>query len=54
MNLLVVAFSLFMIGAGSGGVSALRFSDNYVMKVAVFELPFATIFSNVAGGVEGT
>lgn len=47
-------FDLFTIGAGSGGVRASRFAANYGAKVAVCELPFATISSDVAGGVGGT
>ncbi|ONK76461.1 uncharacterized protein A4U43_C03F28130 [Asparagus officinalis] len=47
-------FDLFTVGAGSGGVRASRFAANYGAKVAVCELPFATISSDVAGGVGGT
>lgn len=47
-------FDLFTIGAGSGGVRASRFAANYGAKVAVCELPFATISSDHAGGVGGT
>lgn len=47
-------FDLFTIGAGSGGVRASRFAANYGAKVAVCELPFATISSETAGGVGGT
>ncbi|OVA05338.1 Pyridine nucleotide-disulfide oxidoreductase [Macleaya cordata] len=47
-------FDLFTIGAGSGGVRASRFAANYGASVAVCELPFATISSEIAGGVGGT
>ncbi|XP_004289892.1 PREDICTED: glutathione reductase, chloroplastic [Fragaria vesca subsp. vesca] len=47
-------FDLFTIGAGSGGVRASRFAANFGAKVAVCELPFATISSETAGGVGGT
>ncbi|KAL0419820.1 UNVERIFIED_CONTAM: Glutathione reductase, chloroplastic [Sesamum radiatum] len=47
-------FDLFTIGAGSGGVRASRFAANFGAKVAVCELPFATISSDTAGGVGGT
>ncbi|KAH6813696.1 glutathione reductase [Perilla frutescens var. frutescens] len=47
-------FDLFTIGAGSGGVRASRFAANFGAKVAVCELPFATISSDSAGGVGGT
>ncbi|KAF5186567.1 Soluble pyridine nucleotide transhydrogenase [Thalictrum thalictroides] len=47
-------FDLFTIGAGSGGVRASRFASNYGAKVAICELPFATISSESAGGVGGT
>ncbi|EYU46505.1 hypothetical protein ABFS82_04G036200 [Erythranthe guttata] len=47
-------YDLFTIGAGSGGVRASRFASNFGAKVAVCELPFATISSDSAGGVGGT
>ncbi|XP_011079991.1 glutathione reductase, chloroplastic [Sesamum indicum] len=47
-------FDLFTIGAGSGGVRASRFAANFGAKVAVCELPFATISSDTTGGVGGT
>ncbi|PIA31505.1 hypothetical protein AQUCO_04900066v1 [Aquilegia coerulea] len=47
-------FDLFTIGAGSGGVRASRFASNFGAKVAICELPFATISSESAGGVGGT
>lgn len=47
-------FDLFTIGAGSGGVRASRFAANFGAKVAVCELPFATISSETTGGVGGT
>ncbi|KAK6914263.1 FAD/NAD(P)-binding domain [Dillenia turbinata] len=47
-------FDLFVIGAGSGGVRAARFSANYGAKAAVCELPFHPISSEVIGGVGGT
>nr|GMD80574.1 glutathione reductase, chloroplastic [Ipomoea batatas] len=47
-------FDLFVIGAGSGGVRAARFSAQYGAKVAVCELPFHPISSEVSGGVGGT
>lgn len=47
-------FDLFTIGAGSGGVRASRFAAGYGASVAICELPFATISSELAGGVGGT
>ncbi|GAB4828481.1 hypothetical protein Ancab_035491 [Ancistrocladus abbreviatus] len=48
-------FDLFVIGAGSGGVRAARFSANYgAKKVGICELPFHVISSEVNGGVGGT
>ncbi|KAL6184951.1 hypothetical protein ACLB2K_041086 [Fragaria x ananassa] len=47
-------FDLFVIGAGSGGVRAARFSANMGAKVAICELPFHPISSEVIGGVGGT
>lgn len=47
-------FDLFVIGAGSGGVRAARFSANFGAKVGVCELPFHPISSEVIGGVGGT
>ncbi|KAK9930829.1 hypothetical protein M0R45_018137 [Rubus argutus] len=47
-------FDLFVIGAGSGGVRAARFSANFGAKVAICELPFHPISSEVIGGVGGT
>ncbi|MQM01499.1 hypothetical protein Taro_034248 [Colocasia esculenta] len=47
-------FDLFTIGAGSGGVRASRFAANYGASAAICELPFATISSEIAGGVGGT
>ncbi|KAL6208686.1 hypothetical protein ACLB2K_019632 [Fragaria x ananassa] len=47
-------FDLFTIGAGSGGVRASRSAANFGAKVAVCELPFATISSETVGGVGGT
>ncbi|KAF9686235.1 hypothetical protein SADUNF_Sadunf03G0137600 [Salix dunnii] len=47
-------FDLFVIGAGSGGVRAARFSANYGAKVGICELPFHPISSEVNGGVGGT
>ncbi|GMH31223.1 hypothetical protein Nepgr_033066 [Nepenthes gracilis] len=47
-------FDLFVIGAGSGGVRAARFSASYGAKVGVCELPFHPISSEVIGGVGGT
>ncbi|XP_008796062.2 glutathione reductase, chloroplastic [Phoenix dactylifera] len=47
-------FDLFTVGAGSGGVRASRFAANYGASVAICELPFATISSDLAGGVGGT
>ncbi|PHT85367.1 Glutathione reductase, cytosolic [Capsicum annuum] len=47
-------FDLFVIGAGSGGVRASRFSAQYGAKVAICELPFDPIGSEVSGGVGGT
>ncbi|KAG5567496.1 hypothetical protein RHGRI_002893 [Rhododendron griersonianum] len=47
-------FDLFTIGAGSGGVRASRFAANFGAKVAICELPFATISSETTGGLGGT
>ncbi|XP_050219001.1 glutathione reductase, cytosolic [Mercurialis annua] len=47
-------FDLFVIGAGSGGVRASRFSANHGAKVAICELPFNPISSDTEGGVGGT
>ncbi|CAA3011698.1 glutathione reductase, chloroplastic [Olea europaea subsp. europaea] len=47
-------FDLFVIGAGSGGVRASRFSAQYGAKVGICELPFHPISSEVIGGVGGT
>ncbi|KDP39387.1 hypothetical protein JCGZ_01144 [Jatropha curcas] len=48
-------FDLFVIGAGSGGVRASRFSANYgAKKVGICELPYHPISSDTAGGVGGT
>ncbi|CAA7398908.1 unnamed protein product [Spirodela intermedia] len=47
-------FDLFVIGAGSGGVRASRTSAGYGAKVAICELPFHPISSEVIGGVGGT
>eukprot|EP00252_Welwitschia_mirabilis_P012615 TRINITY_DN2786_c0_g1_i1.p1 TRINITY_DN2786_c0_g1~~TRINITY_DN2786_c0_g1_i1.p1 ORF type:complete len:562 (-),score=102.47 TRINITY_DN2786_c0_g1_i1:352-2037(-) len=47
-------FDLFTIGAGSGGVRASRFAATFGAKVAICELPFATIASDNAGGFGGT
>ncbi|KAF4355324.1 hypothetical protein F8388_026594 [Cannabis sativa] len=47
-------FDLFVIGAGSGGVRASRFSANYGAKVGICELPFHPVSSEVIGGVGGT
>nr|CAC13956.1 glutathione reductase [Mesembryanthemum crystallinum] len=47
-------FDLFVIGAGSGGVRAARFSAKFGAKVGICELPFHPISSEVIGGVGGT
>lgn len=47
-------YDLFAIGAGSGGVRAARFAANSGARVAICELPFATISSDTTGGVGGT
>lgn len=47
-------FDLFVIGAGSGGVRASRTSAGFGAKVAICELPFHPISSEVIGGVGGT
>ncbi|GAA0151657.1 reductase [Lithospermum erythrorhizon] len=48
-------FDLFVIGAGSGGVRAARFSAQFgAKKVGMCELPFHPISSEVIGGVGGT
>ncbi|TXG72556.1 hypothetical protein EZV62_001135 [Acer yangbiense] len=47
-------YDLFVIGAGSGGVRAARFSANSGAKVGICELPYHPISSEVIGGVGGT
>lgn len=47
-------YDLFVIGAGSGGVRASRTSAGFGAKVAICELPFHPISSEVVGGVGGT
>ncbi|PKA55380.1 Glutathione reductase, cytosolic [Apostasia shenzhenica] len=47
-------FDLFVIGAGSGGVRASRAAAAFGAKVAICELPFHPISSEVIGGVGGT
>ena len=47
-------YDLFVIGAGSGGVRASRTSAGFGAKVAICELPFDPISSEVVGGVGGT
>ncbi|KAK4482552.1 hypothetical protein RD792_009712 [Penstemon davidsonii] len=47
-------FDLIVIGAGSGGVRASRFSAQNGAKVGICELPFHPISSEVIGGVGGT
>ncbi|MED6132542.1 hypothetical protein PIB30_019868 [Stylosanthes scabra] len=47
-------FDLFVIGAGSGGVRASRFSANFGAKVGICELPYHPISSETIGGVGGT
>lgn len=47
-------FDLFVIGAGSGGVRASRTAAGFGAKVAICELPFHPISSEVIGGVGGT
>mmetsp|Transcript_33708 Transcript_33708/g.56613 ORF Transcript_33708/g.56613 Transcript_33708/m.56613 type:complete len:551 (-) Transcript_33708:486-2138(-) len=47
-------YDLFCIGAGSGGVRATRMSTSYGAKVAVCEMPFATVTTETLGGVGGT
>jgi len=48
-------FDLVVIGAGSGGTRAARFSAaNYGAKVAIIELPFAFIPDEKHGGAGGT
>nr|CAD1830899.1 unnamed protein product [Ananas comosus var. bracteatus] len=47
-------FDLFVIGAGSGGVRASRTAAGFGAKVAICELPFHPISSEVVGGIGGT
>lgn len=47
-------YDLFTIGAGSGGVRASRMSASFGAKVAICELPFHPISSEVLGGCGGT
>ncbi|GJN20611.1 hypothetical protein PR202_gb08009 [Eleusine coracana subsp. coracana] len=48
-------YDLFTIGAGSGGMRASRTASSlYGARVAVCEMPFATVASDTLGGVGGT
>ncbi|XP_012704625.2 glutathione reductase, chloroplastic [Setaria italica] len=48
-------YDLFTIGAGSGGVRASRFASTlYGMRVAICEMPFATVATDELGGLGGT
>ncbi|KAL1342226.1 hypothetical protein HN51_028796 [Arachis hypogaea] len=47
-------FDLFVIGGGSGGVRAARFSANFGAKVGICELPYHPISSDKHGGFGGT
>jgi len=48
-------YDLFTIGAGSGGVRASRFASTlHGARVAICEMPFATIASDELGGLGGT
>ncbi|CAN6302187.1 unnamed protein product [Urochloa humidicola] len=48
-------YDLFTIGAGSGGVRASRFASTlYGTRVAICEMPFATVASDEHGGLGGT
>ncbi|CAN6290575.1 unnamed protein product [Urochloa humidicola] len=48
-------YDLFTIGAGSGGVRASRFASTlYGSRVAICEMPFATVASEEHGGLGGT
>jgi hypothetical protein len=48
-------FDLFTIGAGSGGVRASRFASTlHGARVAICEMPYATIASEEHGGLGGT
>ncbi|PUZ42721.1 hypothetical protein GQ55_9G604900 [Panicum hallii var. hallii] len=48
-------YDLFTIGAGSGGVRASRFASTlYGARVAICEMPFATVASDEHGGLGGT
>jgi glutathione reductase (NADPH) len=48
-------FDLFTIGAGSGGVRASRFASAlHGARVAICEMPIATIASEEHGGLGGT
>ncbi|KAK9088090.1 hypothetical protein Syun_030484 [Stephania yunnanensis] len=47
-------YDLFVIGAGSGGVRASRTAAGFGAKVAICELPFHPISSQLIGGVGGT
>uniref|UniRef100_A0A6N2KTJ0 Pyridine nucleotide-disulphide oxidoreductase dimerisation domain-containing protein n=1 Tax=Salix viminalis TaxID=40686 RepID=A0A6N2KTJ0_SALVM len=46
-------FDLFTIGAGSGGVRASRFAANFGASVAVCELPFSTVSSELTCVLRG-
>ncbi|KAG0629216.1 hypothetical protein M758_1G085900 [Ceratodon purpureus] len=47
-------YDLFVIGAGSGGVRASRTAAGFGAKVAICELPFSPISTEVTGGLGGT
>jgi glutathione reductase (NADPH) len=48
-------YDLFTIGAGSGGVRASRFASTlYGTRVAICEMPFATVATDELGGLGGT
>lgn len=47
-------YDLLVIGAGSGGVRASRFSASYGAKTAIVEMPFGLVSSDEIGGAGGT
>jgi glutathione reductase (NADPH) len=48
-------YDLFVIGGGSAGTRASRFSGSYGAKVAVVELPYSPISTETTlGGLGGT
>ena len=47
-------YDLVVIGGGSGGVRCSRIAASHGARVAIVELPYHPISSDVAGGFGGT